>query len=109
MNPLETYYCDCSGASDPTYPTLKLKTRGVTLNFKPNDYLVYERVGQAEYSCMISFQKETRVNTSYWVLGDSFMRAFYTIYDGENKRIGLVGDTEIAVTEPGEDDDDSSA
>ena len=49
--------------------------------------------------CMISFQRETRENTSYWVLGDSFMRAFYTIYDGENGRIGLVGDTRVLAVE----------
>lgn len=54
---------------------------------------------------MISFQKETRLNTSYWVLGDSFMRAFYTIYDAENKRIGLVGDTEIVATETSQEED----
>jgi len=30
-------------------------------------------------------------------MGDSFLRAFYTIYDGENRRIGLVGDTVIGV------------
>mmetsp|Transcript_26517 Transcript_26517/g.33067 ORF Transcript_26517/g.33067 Transcript_26517/m.33067 type:complete len:90 (-) Transcript_26517:794-1063(-) len=34
-----------------------------------------------------------RPNTNFWLLGDSFLRAFYTIYDGENQRIGLVGDS----------------
>ena len=42
MNPLETYYCDCSGASDPTFPVLKLQSNEVTINFKPNDYLLFE-------------------------------------------------------------------
>ena len=49
---------------------------------------------------MISFQENSNEATSFWLLGDSFLRAFYTIYDGENKRIGFVGDTtEVPLTE----------
>ena len=56
--------------------------------------MVYERLDpESDLLCMISFQKESRPNTNYWLLGDSFLRAFYTIYDGEGQRIGLVGDT----------------
>ncbi len=44
---------------------------------------------------MVSFQKETRPNTNFWLMGDSFLRAFYTIYDGQNQRIGLVGDSTL--------------
>ena len=94
MNPLETYYCECESADDESYPMLKLTSGDVTFNFGPKDYLVYERIDVNEPpSCMISFQEERRESTSFWLLGDSFVRAFYTIYDGENKRIGFVGDT----------------
>ena len=56
--------------------------------------------------CLVSFQREAASKATYWVLGDSFMRAFYTIYDAENKRIGLVGDAygpEIDVVTPGKE------
>lgn len=43
---------------------------------------------------MVSFQENSKEATSFWLMGDSFLRAFYTIYDGEHKRIGFVGDTE---------------
>ena len=99
LNPLETYYCECQGASDDSFPTLALKSNGITLNFKPQDYLVFEQFSTNEKSCMISFQEESRGKTSFWLLGDSFHRAFYTIYDGNNKRIGLVGDTAMTVVE----------
>ena len=96
MIPYETYYCECTGASDATYPVLTLMNGNMAFNFKPQDYLVYEKVdATSQYMCMVSFQKETRENTNFWLLGDSFLRAFYTVYDGENRRIGLVGDTEI--------------
>lgn len=96
MNPLETYYCECTGVDDPTFPVLTLTSGNVALNFKPIDYLVYEKIDMNDtHMCMISFQEETRPDTTFWLLGDSFLRAFYTIYDFENRRIGLVGDTVI--------------
>ena len=45
---------------------------------------------------MISFQEENRIDQSFWLLGDSFLRAFYSIYDGQNLRIGLVGSSTLA-------------
>ena len=94
MNPLETYYCQCIGADDTSFPTLKMYSGDFVFNFKPQDYLVYEQIDvNAQATCMISFQEELRENTRFWLLGDSFLRAFYTIYDGENRRIGLVGDS----------------
>ena len=41
---------------------------------------------------MVTFMEEERFSASFWLLGDSFLRAFYTIYDASNKRIGMVGD-----------------
>ena len=45
--------------------------------------------------CMVTFQEELRAEASFWLLGDSFLRAFYSIYDAENMRIGLVGDITV--------------
>lgn len=56
MNPLETYYCQCSGADDPTYPTLKLHSGDYIFNFEPIHYLIYEQIDVNQpKSCMISF------------------------------------------------------
>lgn len=101
LNEHNTYYwCECVGADDPTYPTLSIHSGDTTFNFKPRDYLVFESIDAiSDPLCMITFQKETKSNYNFWLLGDSFLRAFYTIYDGEGKRIGLVGDTEVRIVE----------
>ena len=44
MNPLETYYCECSGANDPSYPTLRFHSGDYIFNFEPIHYLIYEQI-----------------------------------------------------------------
>jgi hypothetical protein len=34
---------------------------------------------------------ENLKNINMWIMGDPFLRAYYSIYDLEKKRIGLVG------------------
>jgi len=41
--------------------------------------------------CNLLIRPETNVNSTFWLMGDSFLRAYYSIYDMENARIGLVG------------------
>ena len=93
FNPNPSIYCDCSGADDETFPTISLHSSSFVLNFHPRDYLIYELVALNQpKQCLVTFMEEERFSTSFWLLGDSFLRAFYTIYDATNKRIGVVGD-----------------
>ena len=39
---------------------------------------------------LISSQGKGIIRT-FWLMGDSFLRAYYSIYDMDNARIGLVG------------------
>lgn len=34
---------------------------------------------------------ELKSTGALWVMGDPFLRAYYSIYDMENKKIGMVG------------------
>jgi hypothetical protein len=40
---------------------------------------------------MVLIQEEFE-DVWFWLLGDSFLRAFFTVYDIDNKQIALVGD-----------------
>lgn len=39
--------------------------------------------------CLLTLQEETYDNT--WLMGDPFLRKYYSIYDMDNAKIGLVG------------------
>ena len=59
MNPLETYFCDCSGANDDTFPTLELMSGNITFTLRPEDYILYEKIypndPNTPAQCMIGF------------------------------------------------------
>ena len=95
MRPLTTYYCKCDSVDDSSFPIIEIHTNTKTFNFRSRDYLIYEYVPEQDDAgrCMVSFQvlAESPVS-SFWLLGASFLRSTYTVYDVANKKIGFVGD-----------------
>jgi hypothetical protein len=44
------------------------------------------------YKCSILVREEAGLNNRVnWLMGDPFLRAYYSIYDMDNNRVGLVG------------------
>ena len=52
------------------------------------DYLLYNKFHRA---CAVLLKEELGATENMWLLGDPFLRAYYSIYDMEERRIGLVG------------------
>ena len=52
---------------------------------RPKDYLM----NFGTNNCAVLVNEET--DSKAYILGDSFLRAYYSIYDMENTRVGLVG------------------
>lgn len=49
-----------------------------------------KHVRPGDYKCSILVKEEAGKRRS-WLMGDPFLRAYYSIYDMENNRLGLVG------------------
>jgi len=41
--------------------------------------------------CILLIKPELGATKDLWLMGDPFLRTYYSIYDMENYRIGLVG------------------
>jgi hypothetical protein len=52
------------------------------------DYLIYDKNVK---KCIFTIMEDKDPKSYYWLLGDSFLRAYYMIYDMDNKRVGLAG------------------
>ena len=69
----------------------------------PRDYLVYH---YNKRKCGLLVKQEPKGNDELWLMGDPFLRAYYSIYDLDNKRIGLVGVADTIVQKEEDDDEE---
>lgn len=77
------YKCRTAGHFDPIYVTLN---KDKTVKMLPNYYFEYDPI---QDRCLLLI-KGVSGDLDHWVLGDSFMRNFYTVFDAENSQIGLM-------------------
>lgn len=85
-------YCDCDGEDDEKFPTLAMQVGNNNLKhwfyLKGRDYLYFSVKRQ---KCSLLIKPELSSTSRMWLMGDPFLRAYYSIYDMDNKRIGMVG------------------
>ena len=81
---LEFTYCQCADTSFKDWPTIKIKigdTKGNVfwLFIRPEDYMMYN----SNSECLLTVVEELpTLEGEYTILlGDPFLRAYYTIYD----------------------------
>lgn len=80
--------CKCNSAADTGYPVITVDIGDVSLEFKSEHYLLYDKYYGG---CLVTFVEEKNHAFKFWLFGDAFLRQYYTIYDRTNNRIGFVG------------------
>lgn len=58
----------------------------IEITILPEFYLEYDEIYDR---CLLTL-KGVNGDLNHWVLGDSFLRPFYQVYDADNYRIGLM-------------------
>merc|ERR1712139_298424 len=84
-----TYVMNCS--SRDTAPDLDIEIDGVTYSLSPNEYII-EMNGMCLFGFMgLGSDSDAGMFQSppMWILGDIFMRKYYTHFDYDNARIGI--------------------
>jgi len=81
-NIMGQYTIDC--AKVPNLPDLEFKINGQVWKVPGKD-LVIESAG----TCLFAMMGMDIPTGPQWILGDVFMRKFYTIFDYENQKVGL--------------------
>ena len=85
--------CDCPGGAS-SFPTLKMELGGEAarhiFELRPETYVWYD---WTEESCWLMIMPEL-ASIQTWILGDPFLLGYYSIYDYDANRVGLVGPAE---------------
>ena len=76
------------------YPTIEMELSGFIFKFEPRFYLMTQKQTSRTQMCDVTILKEPR-NPYFMLLGDSFLRAYFTVYKVDERKIGL-----LSVTSP---------
>lgn len=77
-----------SCSSLPNLPIMKIKLGGfATFSLRPIDYII--RVGDTCISGFVGVDFKTSQGKPGWILGDVFLRPYFSVYDAGKDRVGL--------------------
>jgi len=77
---------DCSNAD--TLPTVAISMAGKDFEIGPDFYVLRAADENGKEQCILGFQG-INAGAPIWILGDPFLRKYYTVWDAEQQRVGF--------------------
>lgn len=77
---------DCSNVK--SLPTITFKFSGHAFDLEPDFYVIRAQNEKGAEECMLGFQG-INAGAPIWILGDPFLRKYYTVWDAEQQRVGF--------------------
>ncbi|KAG2236009.1 hypothetical protein INT48_008101 [Thamnidium elegans] len=68
-------------------PDLELTVNGHLLSVPSDDYILLSM--EDESMCLSGISGQNINKPNHWILGDVFLKAYYTVFDTQNKRLGF--------------------
>ncbi len=84
---------DCSGVEN--LPNLTWTIDGLDYVMTPNDYVLSVTDGTDTQCVLGVIGGDFPANFNYFILGDSFMRKYYSFFDKKNNRVGFIESSKL--------------
>jgi len=77
---------DCSNVH--TLPTVTFEIAGTAFELGPEFYVLRQPTGTGTVECLLGIEG-VNAGVPIWILGDPFLRKYYTVWDAEQQRVGF--------------------
>lgn len=84
---------DCSGLD--TLPTITFQIDNIDYVLHPEDYVLKVTQGSDTECVLAVMGQDFPAGFNYFILGDTFMRKFYSYFDKNNNRVGFIAATKL--------------
>jgi cathepsin D len=86
---------DCSGIE--SLPTITFEIDGVAYPLTYNDYVLRVNQGGSDECVLAIMGQDFPTGFNYFILGDSFMRRYYSYFDKKNNRVGFIDAAKLSL------------